>query len=241
MKKTKEELAETGPVDPRTKLLMLFLLPTVLSAGIPDHVSVLLITAAAIPVAILLIHKAIPAALIYAAAFVGAYLATTYLTPVVTPLLRTLIYTCSGLFVVVLPGAMMGYIIIRHTKTAEINAAMEKIRLTPKISIPIMVVIRFIPTLIKEAASINSAIKMRGIRFGGGKPVKIIEYRMIPLLMSSVKIGDELSMAAITRGMGAPVRRKPVYDISFNAADYILMGAGIFCVVLFIMTKVGAI
>ena len=49
-------------------------------------------------------------------------------------------------------------------------------------------------------------MRMRGIRFGGRHPGKMIEYRLIPLMISVVKIGDE-DAAALTRGLGAPVRR----------------------------------
>ena len=32
----------------------------------------------------------------------------------------------------------------------------------------------------------------------------MVEYRLVPLMVSVVKIGDELSAAALTRGLGAP-------------------------------------
>ncbi len=44
-------------------------------------------------------------------------------------------------------------------------------------------------------------MKMRGIRFGGKNPFLMLEYRLVPLMVSVVKIGDELSAAALTRGL----------------------------------------
>ena len=66
---------------------------------------------------------------------------------------------------------------------------------------------------------IKESMKMRGIRFGGGKVSKMITYRLIPLLFSCINIGDELSAAAITRGLGAPVKRTDVCEIGFHRED----------------------
>ena len=49
----------------------------------------------------------------------------------------------------------------------------------------------------------------------------MIEYRLIPLMVSVVKIGDELSAAALTRGLGAPVRRTNVCELGFHVQDII--------------------
>lgn len=63
---------------------------------------------------------------------------------------------------------------------------------------------RFFPTVGEEYGSIADAMRMRGIRFGGGKPAKMLEYRMVPLMISCVKIGDELSAAARNSSRSQP-------------------------------------
>ena len=80
---------------------------------------------------------------------------------------------------------------------------------------------RFFPTVEEEYSAIGDAMRMRGIRFGGGKPVKMLEYRMVPLLVSCVKIGEELSAAALTRGLGAPVQRTNICRIGFGKFDIV--------------------
>ena len=82
---------------------------------------------------------------------------------------------------------------------------------------------RFFPTIVEEYGAIGDAMRMRGIRFGGGKPAKMLEYRMVPLMISCVKIGDELSAAALTRGLGAPVRRTNICQIGFGLFDIMAM------------------
>ena len=66
-------------------------------------------------------------------------------------------------------------------------------------------------------------MKIRGIQFGGGKATKMVTYRLIPLLFSGISIGDELSAAAITRGLGAPVKRTNVCEIGFHIYDFLII------------------
>lgn len=41
------------------------------------------------------------------------------------------------------------------------------------------------------------------------------------MMICSIKIGEELSAAALTRGLGAPVRRTNICKIGFKALDII--------------------
>jgi energy-coupling factor transport system permease protein len=80
-------------------------------------------------------------------------------------------------------------------------------------------------------------MKMRGIAFGGGKVSKMIEFRMIPLLFSCVSIGEELSAAAVTRGLGAPMKRTSPYALRLKAADWVTIGIFSLLVGLFVTAK----
>lgn len=102
-------------------------------------------------------------------------------------------------------------------------AAMNRMHAPQGLSISIAVMMRFFPTLAEEYRYIRDAMRMRGIQFGGGKVTKMVTYRLIPLLFSSINIGDELSAAAVTRGLGAPIKRTNVCEIGFHATDYIIL------------------
>lgn len=119
------------------------------------------------------------------------------------------------------PGILMGYYLLSTTTVSEFIAAMERIRLPKQIVIPLSVIFRFFPTIKEELSSINDAMKMRGISFGksrGGLMV-LMEYRLVPLFISCVKIGEELSCSALTRGLGSPVKRTNICKIGFNFID----------------------
>jgi energy-coupling factor transport system permease protein len=80
-------------------------------------------------------------------------------------------------------------------------------------------------------------MKMRGVMFGGGNAAKMVEFRMIPLLFSCMNIGDELSAAAITRGLGGKVKRTSVEVLKMNAADICMIIAFTIVAGIFIVFK----
>ena len=68
-------------------------------------------------------------------------------------------------------------------------------------------------------------MRMRGIT---GKnffknPQAVLEYRIVPLMMSVVTIGNDLSAAALTRGLGNGKKRTSICKIGFHWKDFALM------------------
>lgn len=60
-------------------------------------------------------------------------------------------------------------------------------------------------------------------------PIEMLEFRMVPLLMELVSIGNELSASAMTRGLDAPQKRVNVCPIGFHWQDVV---AGFFCLMM---------
>ena len=133
------------------------------------------------------------------------------------------------------PGIMTGAWLLSSTSVSEFIGSMERMHLTEKIVIPLSVIFRFFPTISEEYQAISDAMKMRGIRFGGKNPFLMVEYRLVPLMVSVVKIGDELSAAALTRGLGAPVKRTNVCQIGFHVQDMIAILLCALCFALFLL------
>ena len=141
-----------------------------------------------------------------------------------------LVVAICGFFMRFVPGIMMGYITVRTTTVSEFVASMKKLHLPEQIIIPMSVIFRFFPTVVEEYNAIGDAMKMRGIRFGGGKASAMLEYRLVPVIMCSVKIGEELNAAALTRGLGGPVKRTNICEIGFHVQDVFFL---LLCVVAF--------
>ena len=124
---------------------------------------------------------------------------------------------------------------VSTTTVSEFIAAMEKLHVSQKITIPLAVMFRFFPTVVEEAGSINKAMAMRDIKFGGTKALQMLEYRLIPMMTCSVKIGQELSAASLTRGLCGPGKRTNICKIGFDWCDvvtFIALGGGLLFVIL---------
>ena len=65
-------------------------------------------------------------------------------------------------------------------------------------------------------------MKMREIRFGGGKIGKMLEYRIVPVITCVTKIDEELSASALTRGLGKQKKRTNICHIGLGWADYVI-------------------
>lgn len=221
-------------LDPRTKLFMLITVTSLmLSTGNSGVMNIVKPVLSVIPFVLLLSeHRWKTGAkylLLYAACFAVERIALHLLSGIVSFLLLAV---CS-IMTRFAPGFMMGAFLISSTSVSDFIAAMKRMHITEKIVIPLSVIFRFFPTIGEENAAINDAMRMRGIRFGGKHPGKMLEYRLIPLMISVVKIGDELSAAALTRGLGAPVKRTDICKIGFHIQDMIMFAL---CIAGFVLT-----
>ena len=138
-----------------------------------------------------------------------------------------------------MPVGVVLYYIMATTKSNEFMAGMSQLHVPSKVMIPIAVMIRFFPTVFDESRSIGHAMKMRGIRLFSLRTLKnpftILEYRLIPLLLSLTKIGDELSIAATTRGLAPDSKRTCIVPIGFHVQDVVMVIYCIAVVALFLL------
>ncbi len=63
-------------------------------------------------------------------------------------------------------------------------------------------------------------------------PLIYIEYVLVPIMMSTVRIADELSAASLTKGLSAGGKRTHICEVRINAADW-LMIVGSFAMIIF--------
>lgn len=136
-----------------------------------------------------------------------------------------------GLFAVMfrrfIPCIIIGKVIVSTTTVSEFVGTMEKLHVSRKIIIPFAVMFRFFPTVKEEWNSIRDAMRMRGIGISVRNiitsPISMLEYMLVPLLSSAVKIGEELSAASLARGIDGKVKRTNICKIGFSAYDGIVI------------------
>lgn len=223
-------------LDPRTKLLLLtFVSVIVLGNAGGNYANEFRFVLNYLPLFLLLASRRWKEFLYGLILYTVGYAMQFFLMPHVQGLPGYLVLAVSGVLLRFLPGIMTGAYVVSTTTVSEFIAAMEKMHVSQKITIPLAVMFRFFPTVVEEASSINKAMAMRDIKFGGSKVFKMIEYRLIPMMTCSVKIGQELSAASLTRGLGAPVKRTNICKIGFCWADFVtfaLLAGGLVFVVL---------
>ena len=140
---------------------------------------------------------------------------------------KTSILAFLGLFHKVYACGMLSGIIISTTKVSEFLSAMNKMHIPKKVTIPLAVMLRYIPTIQEDWKFIKDAMRMRGISpniIGFIKnPVMTIECIYVPLMMAASKASDELSIAAITRGIENPKKRTCLIKINIGFLDIIFV------------------
>ena len=126
------------------------------------------------------------------------------------------------------PCVIAAFFLMTTTSVSEFIGSMKKMHITDKITIPLSVVFRFFPTVKEDAGAINDAMKMRGIT--PNNPMLMLEYRVVPLIISTVKAGEDLSCSALTRGLGSPKKRTNMCDIGFHLWDWLIFGICVCCI-----------
>lgn len=207
-------------LDPRTKLcLLVFVSVFVLGNAGGNSAAEFRVALNYLPLLLLLASGKWKPVLFSIIFYSLAYAFSTLLMPHCKGLLNFLILAMCGIVLRFMPGIMTGMYVVSTTTVSEFIAAMERMNVSQKITIPLAVMFRFFPTVVEEANSINKAMAMRDIKFGGTKALQMLEYRLIPMMTCSVKIGQELSAASLTRGLGGPDKRTNICKIGFGWAD----------------------
>ena len=223
-------------LDPRTKLLLLaFVSVFVLGNAGGDAAAEFRVALNYLPLLLLLGARRWGPVLFAVIFYSLAYLLVVFVMPHCSGLPNFLLLAMCGIVLRFLPGILTGMYVVSTTTVSEFICAMERIHVSQKITIPLAVMFRFFPTVLEEGKSINRAMGMRDIRFGGKKALQMIEYRLIPMMTCSVKIGQELSAASLTRGLGAPTKRTNICKIGFgwcDAVTFVCLGGGLLFVIL---------
>lgn len=137
------------------------------------------------------------------------------LTPYINGFFFTLVSFITVALRKFLPCFILGKWILTKTEVSEFVSVMWKLRLPQTAIIPLSVVFRYFPTIKEEWASIRAAMKMRGIHVS-------LEHIMVPLLMSAVNVSEELSAAALCRGLDSPEPHTSLVQVRFRFSDVLV-------------------
>lgn len=218
-------------LDPRTKLLLLFTSSVFVVGNAGEKYMVVFYWILVfLPVLLLFAEREWKAGLVAISIYIGSYyagMALQHELSAVESALALMLYVVTKF----LPTVILARYIVKSTKVSEFLAAMNRMHVPDKFTIPISVIFRFFPTVAEESKAINDAMRMRGIEMGANKASEAVEYRMVPLIASCSLIGEELSAAAMTRGLDVGKRRTCIWNIRFGIQDFAVIALCLLCFV----------
>lgn len=132
-----------------------------------------------------------------------------------------------GLLYQVYPCGMMAGLILSSTKVSQFMAAMARSHVPRQVVIPLAIMLRYVPVVAEDWNHIKDAMKMRGITPSAAgflkQPMRTLECIYVPMIMNASKAADELSVAALTRGIENPEPRTCLEEIRYRWADGVLL------------------
>ncbi len=226
-----------GFLDPRTKLLLLVTLPTFLLGGAGgEYLKPFCMGFSVLPFVLLFISRNYLPAVSGFLVFMLMQFAEMIIPRDAGGFVHNVFLILYEVLCLLLPCGIMAAFIMRTTTVGEFIAAMEKLKVPQFITIPFSVMFRFFPTIMEEYRSIGRAMKMRGITPGKVGIAGFIEYRIVPVMMSVVIIANELSAAALTKGLGGKIKRTCIHRLGFGFADFLLIALCVTALLLFVLS-----
>ncbi len=140
---------------------------------------------------------------------------------------RTMFVAFLGLVHKVYACGMLAGLVISTTKVGEFLSAMARLHIPKKLTIPIAVMLRYLPTIREDWHYIKDAMRLRDVSptlLGFLKaPAMTVNCIYVPLLTAASKAADELSIASVTRGIENPKPRTCLINIRMQWADLLAL------------------
>ena len=162
---------------------------------------------------------------IFAYALICAF--TVWCMGVLTGTWRTMFVAFLGLVHKVYACGMLAGLVISTTKVGEFLSAMARLHIPKKLTIPIAVMLRYLPTIREDWRFIKDAMRLRDVSptlWGFLKaPAMTVNCIYVPLLTAASKAADELSIASVTRGIENPKPRTCLVSIRMQTGDILTL------------------
>lgn len=122
--------------------------------------------------------------------------------------------------------SLLGISLSKLASMQDLLAALQAMGAPQAVLIPCMVVLRFFPTIRRDASHLMESLKTRRMLAGRGyalrHPALVCELLVVPLLMRSVRVSDELAASALVRGLGGETRPTMLHSLSFGVKDAVV-------------------
>lgn len=130
---------------------------------------------------------------------------------------------------------VMGNWMAAKLRISDFSTALQNMHVPKGVIITLAVVFRYLPTVNDEFRSIKNTMKLRGIGLTFKNilrhPVQTGEYALVPLIIRSMTIADELAASAMTRGLDLESKRTSYRVVRLRFQDFLITACVIAAVI----------
>ncbi|MGO2747138.1 energy-coupling factor transporter transmembrane component T family protein [Mycetocola reblochoni] len=125
----------------------------------------------------------------------------------------------------VLVAAVAAHLVATTTPT-RMSAALRAWHVPRPVAVMLGVMLRFFPVVANEARAVLDAMRLRGLVGARGvtrHPLRAVERFVVPMIAASLRGSEDLSAAAILRGLGSHRVPVPLVPPRFGAGDLLVL------------------
>lgn len=140
------------------------------------------------------------------------------------PIISAMFPSFISMIVRVFPVYLLMKLMNDKTPMNELLYSLEVMRIPKSLSIPLMVVYRYIPTILQDFGYVNESLKMRGLNLSPanmGHLIRTLENYIVPLLSRSEKLSEELAAASLCKGLSINRKRSCCTEVKLNKSDLV--------------------
>jgi len=211
-------------LDFRTKLFMTVVISyTLLLGNLQQRYLIVAVAASLLPYILFVSEKRYKEALKGGVLILVASIIQKYFLYNATGMLASLFLFIAMLVLRMLPGLLMGKYTLVSTDMSDLVYSLKKMKIPDEIVIPMTVMARFFYAVREDYSQIKDAMYLHGLTTKRliFNPLKLFEYRTVPLLMCLTRTADEVGISALTRGMEIGIRRSSISAAKIKGIDAI--------------------
>lgn len=231
----------TYQLDTRLKLILIVLS----HATIAFHLSILWQMIAIILIWAVMAYCGIYQALMKSIATAIFFLIGSHLPMLSHNMFFHFIAYLSHIGFILVPIGSCGLLLIYTTTIPQLLLALRQMKLPEPVVLLFFSLFRFLPTMYQEAKPIFHAMKLRGLWQGFWTPIihplKTFEYFIIPYLMLALRTADDLSQAAVTRGLKINSPKTTLVTMHWQKQDTVILLLFLIYIIGAIVSKFGGI
>lgn len=160
-------------------------------------------------------------ALKWCGVILGLFALQWYILPASPKIIATSFSIFANYARQMLPCLMIGSLLISTLSLREVIVALRFFHIPQKLIISISVTLRYFPAIKEEIGHIRDAMHLRNIQ-----GIEKVEATLVPLMISATNTAEELSAAAVTRGIENPAKKTSMLHLKMRIFDWIALTVG---------------